>query len=132
MSHQYSSTHMGIQLYILDEEIEDQLLYPAEGKDEMLLKKVIAYNGVFYHFLDGLKYNCTEPFILIPRLFSLSRPTFLQNYRNNNCTENLLRIYKWSHSEYNYFNSFVMNTVNLLDAISVLLKQRPNPIVHSF
>lgn len=130
MSHQYSSTRMGVQLYVFDVEIDEQLSHPAEGKDEMLLKTVIAYNGVFYHYLGELEYNCTEAFKLISRLFSLSRPKFLQNYRHNNCTEHLLRIYKWSKKEYNYFNSFVMNTVKLVDAISVLLKQRTNPLVH--
>lgn len=131
MSHQCSSSYMGVLLYITDLEINEQLLHHAEKKDDMLFKNVMAFNGVLYYFLEGLQHNYTESCNVISNLFSQLLPVFLHTYRNNSCIEKLLKIYKWNEKEYSYFNSFIMNTINLLDIMSVLIKQITNQNVLS-
>lgn len=101
----------------LDERINSILLNPVHGKDESLLKDLIQFSGINYHFKEAIRKNETE-FItpMIQAMLDDFTPKCVERIETDeyqSIAEDNQHKFNWTRNDFIYFDSFAKDVMKL-------------------
>lgn len=118
----------------MDDKINSILQNPIPGTDQSLLKDLIQFTGINYHFYEAIQRNETEIIESMIKIMYDFIPKCVESIVTDeyHCIfDNNKQTYNWSLQDFIYFDSFAKDTVKVWDEMVDLLRSRSDFMIYT-